>query len=110
MANNWFNANTVTAYMNKLLEQDDVTICPKCAILGKRQQMCKNAVLKRLDYNQGWNKDNVALVCCWLGDEYEQVFDQERFAIKVKIMKDINGTKRDAKTGEKYEVELTCDM
>jgi len=59
-------------YMDKLLAQDNVTICPACYPTGYRERFCNNFVLNRKDKSKGFTNDNIVLVCCYIGNEAEQ--------------------------------------
>ena len=83
------------SYIATLLEQDDLTICPECSAAGKRQPLCRNAVLNRHDTTKPFNKSNVVLCCCWLGNEDET--GTKRHCIKIKVLQEVFGKRQNGK-------------
>jgi hypothetical protein len=66
-------------YINKLLAQENHTICPSCYEAGERKPLCRNMVLHRKEDGKP------ALVCCWLGDKHE--ISPEAFQVKLEAFK-----------------------
>ncbi len=63
-------------YLEQLLQQGQVNICPKCFKAGKREKFCTNAVVLQ--------PENV-LVCCYLGNKNE--ITTEEFQKKIEDLK-----------------------
>ena len=63
-------------YLELLLKQAQVNICPKCFKAGKREKFCTNAVVIQ--------PENL-LVCCYLGDKNE--LTAQEFEKKVEALK-----------------------
>ena len=63
-------------YINDLLKQGQVNICPACFKAGKRKKLCTNFVVL-LPEKQ--------MVCCYLGDKHE--ITAKEFKKKVKDLK-----------------------
>ena len=63
-------------YINELLKQGQLNICPECFKNGERKQFCTNAVVLLPEK---------VLVCCHLGDKHE--ITAEEFEKKVEVFK-----------------------
>ena len=66
-------------YIDKLLAQENNTICPSCYEVGERKPLCRNMVLHRGEDGK------LVLVCCWLGDKHE--LSPEAFQAKLEAFK-----------------------
>ena len=73
-----FSSRNMTSrkYIEQLLEQGQVNICPECFKTGKREEFCTNAVVLLPEK---------VLVCCYLGDKHE--ITAEEFEKKVAALK-----------------------
>ena len=62
------------SYIEELIAQDYVNICPSCFKAGERKRLCTNMVFH--DGN---------MCCCWFGDKNE--ISPSEFKKKIKILK-----------------------
>jgi hypothetical protein len=67
-----------TEYMDKLLAQDDQSICPNCFSNAERKPLCRNMVVHQKEDGE------TVCVCCWVGDKDE--LSPEELAAKVQAI------------------------